>query len=497
MTKNRVIAILLVISLLFLVSCASEKQETITTAPSGIGAKDKDVEQNVLKLPYSANDSLNPFYAVSEVNSQLDAVLFQPLYRIDSNYNEIPVLASGGKVKGNLITVTLNEAYFSDSSRVTSEDVVYSFSKALESGAYASLLYPVESATVRDAETVVFEMTSNNQFALSLLTFPIVKNMTAESRDTVPVGSGPFVAADGNTFEKSSVNTNAKINKIELVDISKAINEIYVLQTGDISFCFDSLHDGSYNKINAVTRSVLMNNLVYLGFNGNKKAFSDPNVRVAVACAVDIEQIAQNAFRGNAVAARLPFNPNWSKSKDISAVLNSASALSLLEKSGYNKLGFEGIRSDGETLLNFEILVNEDNSFRVDAAGMIADALNDLGFRVTVKKVGFETYSKAIANGNFDMYIGEIKLGADMNLDSFFFDGGLCSAGIDSKGETALAYTDLLSSNMTVEAFASVFMRDVPFAPLCFRTGVAASLRGVNLNVETDKWYSDIEHWSY
>ena len=496
MTKNRVVAILLAISLIFLVSC-SKKQETVTTVPSGVGVNDIDVEQNTLLLPYSANDSLNPFYALSEVNSQLDAVLFQPLYRIDSNYNEVPVLASTGKVKGNLITVTLNDAYFSDSSRITSEDVVYSFSKALESNAYASLLYSIDSATVVDGGTVVFEMTGNNQFALSLLTFPIVKNATADDPGTVPTGSGPFVAVSDNTLEKSSVNTNAKIQKIELVDISKAVDETYVLQTGDISFCFDSLHGGSYNKINAVTRSVLMNNLVYLGFNNKNKAFADPNVRSAVACAVDIEKIAQNAFRGNAVATRLPFNPNWSKSKEISAVLNSASALSFLEKSGYNKLGFEGIRSDGETLLNFSILVNEDNSFRVEAAEMIAQALNDLGFRVSVEKVGFETYAKAISNGNFDMYIGEVRLGADMNLDTFFFGDGFCSSGIDSKGETALAYTDLLSSNMTVEAFSTVFMRDIPFAPLCFRTGVAASLRGVNLNIETDKWYSDIEQWSY
>jgi peptide/nickel transport system substrate-binding protein len=496
MIKNRVIVILLVTAILFLASCSKQPEATVT-APSGVGVNDTDKEQNVLKLPYSANDSLNPYFALSEVNSQLDAVLYQPLYKIGSNYNEVPVLALNGKVKGNLITVTLNEAYFSDSSRITPEDVIYSFSKALESKAYASLLYPIESATVGDDGSVVFEMVSANQFALSLLTFPIVKNMTAESADTVPVGSGPFVATDDKTFEKNPVNSNAKIQKIELVDISKAIDEAYVLQTGDISFCFDSLHGGSYNKINAVTRSVLMNNLVYLGFNCNKKAFSDANVRAAVACAVDIEKIAQNAFRGNAVATRLPFNPNWSKAKDISAVLNSASALSYLEKSGYNKLGYDGIRSDGETLLNFKILVNSDNSFRVETAQMIADSLNDLGFRVSVDKVDYERYQKDIADGDFDMYVGEIKLGADMNLDTFFFEGGLCSAGINHEGETAKAYTDVLCENMTVEAFTTVFMRDIPFAPLCFRTGVAASLRGVNLNIETDKWYSDIELWSY
>jgi len=496
MTKNKVVALLLILSLLLLASC-SKKPEAPTTAPSGVGVQEDDKEQNVLKLPYSANDSLNPFFAESEVNSQLDAVLFQPLYKIDSNYNEIPVLASEGKVKGNTITVTLNEAYFSDNSRVTAEDVVYSFTKASESKAYASLLSPIKSALIHDETTAVFELVSNNGYALSLLTFPIVKNVTAEDRDSVPVGSGAFVVSDEKTLVKSEVNKNAKINKIELVDVSKAINEAYVLQTGDISFCFDSLQGGSYTKINAVTRSVLMNNLVYLGFNCENKAFADPNIRAAVASATDIEKIAQNAYRGNAVATRLPFNPNWSKSKDISASLNAASALSYLEKSGYNKLGFEGIRSNGETLLNFDILVNKDNSFRLDAAKLIASSLNELGMRVNVKAVDFEDYAKAISEGDFDMYIGEIKLGADMNLNTFFFEGGLCSKGIDPKGESAIAYTDVLSGNMTVEAFSTVFMRDIPFAPLCFRTGVAASLRGVNLNIQTDKWYSDIEQWSY
>ncbi len=496
MTKFKAVLSLILILSLFLAACSKQPQE-VTTAPSGISALDTDVEQNALKLPFSVNDSLNPFFALSEVNSQLDAVLFQPLYKIDSNYNEVPVLASNGVVKGNLITVTLNEAFFSDKSRITSEDVVYSFTKASESPAYGTLLSSIKSALVRDMSTVVFEMVSNNEFALSLLTFPIVKNMTAEDEDTVPVGSGPFVMADSNTLKKSSVNKNAKLERIELVDVSKAINEAYVLQTGDISFCFDSLHGGAYNKINAVTRSVLMNNLVYLGFNSSNRALADPNVRAAIACAVDIEKIAQNAYGGNAVASRLPFNPNWSKSKDVNAVLNAASTLSYLDKSGYNKLGFDSILSNGETLLEFKLLVNKDNKFRLEAAQMISQALNDLGMKVTVNAVSFESYSSAVEKGSFDMYIGEVKLGADMNLDTFFFEDGLCSIGIDTEGESALAYSEVLSSNMTVEAFSGVFMRDIPFAPLCFRTGVAAYLRGVNLNIETDKWYSNIEQWSY
>ena len=242
---------------------------------------------------------------------------------------------------------------------------------------------------------------------------------------------------------------------------------------------------------------MLMNNLVYLGFDGENKALSDPNVRAAIASATDIEKIAQNAFQGNAVATRLPFNPNWSRSKDLNVSLNFASAVSFLEKAGYNKLGYDSIRSDGDTLLEFKLLVNKDNAARMEAAKMIASSLNDLGMRVTLEAVGFEDYTKAIENGKFDMYLGEVMLGADMNLNTFFLKGGACSHGVDENGESALAYADVLSGNMTVEAFGNVFMRDIPFAPICFRTGIAASLRGVNVNIDTGKWYSNIEQWSY
>jgi len=496
MTKSKLLLILTICLCLLFSACSKNPGEE-NELQTGDSAYQEDVEQNVLKLPYAANDSLNPFYSLSEVNSQLDAVLFEPLYKLDSGYNEIPVLASSGSVKGNSVTVTLTEASFSDGSRVTADDIVYSFAKAKKSNTYSSLVFQFESAVAQDEKTVVFEMNSNNVFALSALTFPIVKNGTAEDKDVIPVGSGPYVVTKDSILEKNALNNKAKINKIELVDVADAVSEAYVLQTGDISFCFDSLHGGSYNKINAVTRNVVMNNLVYLGFNGENAALSDVNVRQAVLCAVNVDEIAQNAFRGNAVATRLPFNPNWSRSKEITPNVTTASAVSFLEKSGYSKLNDDKIRSNGENALAFELLVNKDNKFRVSAANMIRDSLNELGFSIRIRSEDFETYANLIKNNDFDMYIGEVKLGGDMFLGTFFFENGLCSNGINPESESVYAYEDVLSGSMTVEAFSAVFMRDVPFAPICFRTGICASLRGVNLSVETPKWYADIEKWSY
>ena len=490
MRKISTVLILLVSVCLLLCSCNSDVQE-ITTAETGIGVNEQDVEQNILKLPYSANDSLNPFYAESEVNSQLASVLYEGLYKLDSSYNEIPVLASEGKVKGNEIIVTLKKTSFSDSSKVTADDVVYSFNTAKSSGVYSGMLAAATS------DTVVFEMNGFNEYALRLLVFPVVKIGTADDKSSIPTGSGPFITSDGELLTKNPVNNGANIEKIQLVDISKSISEAYALQTGDISFCFDTLQSGSFNKINAVTRSVLLNNMVYIGFNSGTKVLSNPLVRQAIACAVDNEQVVQNTFRGNAVATRIPFNPNWSKTKDINITLNSALAVSYLEKAGFNKEGYAGILSDGEDILALDLVVNKDNAFRNDIAQIVKESLEDLGMKITIVSEGYNSYKDDIESGNFDLYIGEIKLGGDMGLFPFFFSGGSVSAGIDSNGESALCYNELLAGNTTAEAFCDVFIKDVPFAVLCFRTGVAASLRGVNLNVDTPMWYSSIEDWSY
>lgn len=492
---KKIFAILICVTVLFTGCTGKDDGESQT--PTDTVSETQAASQNVLKLPFSDNDSLNPFLAKSEINCQTASLFFQPLYKLDMNYNPVPVLASEGSVSGNSVTVTLSSAVFSDGTSVSASDVVYSFNKAKTSAAYSSLMVNFSSAKASSVGSVTFTLTSPDAFALQSLTFPIVKNGTAEKSDAVPTGSGAYILGEKNLLGRNPYNQSAKIQSVQLVDVSNAVNEAYVLQTGDISFCFDNLQSGSYTKINAVTRSVLLNNLVYLGINSASSALASQNVRVAIASAVDIDNISSSAFQGNAVATRLPFNPNWSKIKDMNYSLTSASAVSLLEKEGYNKLDKNSVRSNGTQSLKFTLVVNSDNAFKVAAANSIASTLNKIGMSVTVQALPFANYNAAIKKGAFDLYIGEIRVPDDMSLNAFFTSSGEAAAGIAQNGEAAQSYASLMGGTVTVQNFCDSFMKDMPFVPLCFRTGVSASLRGVSPSIDTDKWYSNIEDWSY
>lgn len=495
MTKLKKFSVILLCLTLFLTGCTSKPTDETDTGSSAPAVTDAS-KQKILKLPFSENDSLNPFFAQSEINVQLSELMYQSLYKLNMNYEQQPELAVSGSVSGTKVLVSLGSFSFSDGSSVTADDVVYSFNKAKVSVAYASLLGFFASAD-SEGGSVVFNLTKENIFALQCLTFPIVKSGTADNKASVPIGSGAYVLDKNNTLTKNKYNPSAKIGTVQLVDVSNAINEAYVLQTGDISFCFDNLKTGSYTKINAVTRSVLLNNLVYIGLNSASPALADANVRIAIASSVDISNIASNAFQGNAVAGRLPFNPNWSKITGINAELNSAAAVSLLEKAGYNKLDKSSLRSNGTVSLNLKLVVNSGNSFRVAAANSIASSLKKIGIGVTVTSLSFADYSKAIQTGEFDMYIGEVKLPDDMSLNAFFASGGSAASGINLSSGVVSQYYSMLSGALTVQSFSEAFLKDMPFIPLCFRTGISASLRGVNLNIETSRWYNNIEDWSY
>lgn len=498
MKKYKSLIVILICLAVLLGGCKGSgtgEETSDTTTPEVTSA----VSQNILKLPYSNKDSLNPFLGASEVNYQLSELMYQSLYTLNENYEPIAEVALSGSVNGPAISVTLGSFVFSDGSSLSSSDVVYSFNKAKSSTSYANLLSNISSAKAEGTGAVSFKLVTDDIFALSALTFPIVKNGTAEKSDSVPVGSGPYILGEDNSLNINSSyrGTATKIQKIQLVDVSNAVNESYVLQTGDISFCFDALQSGVYTKINAVTNSVLLNNLVFVGINSGNLALSNPNVRLAIASAIDISKITVNAYQGNAVGTRLPFNPNWSKMVDVSVSLNAASSVSLLEKDGYNKLDKSGIRTNGTTSLKFSLLVNADNGFRVQAANIIAASLNEIGMNVVVNSVPFADYNALVKSGGFDLYLGEIKLPENMSLGTFFESGKEGAVGINLSSTVVADYASFKNGTITIQGFCDSFMKDIPFIPLCYRTGVVAHLRGLEINTNTPKWYKNIEGWSY
>ena len=84
-------------------------------------------------------------------------------------------------------------------------------------------------------------------------------------------------------------------------------------------------------------------------------------------------------------------------------------AVAELSEAGYNK-------GNSPKKLSLELLVGKENSFRVAAAGLLKNQLARAGVEIKITELPHTELIKRLKSGKFDLYIGEIRLPANMGL---------------------------------------------------------------------------------
>ncbi len=486
---KKIIALIIVLSLITSVFCGCNKSEENPDDPQVI-TNLGEIGENSLRLAYSKADTLDPFTASMSANIQVLGLIYDGLYKLDKTYNPIPVIAKSSIVSGTTINITINDVWFSDGSVLTPGDILYSFNKAKESPHYAERLRNFISASVSSSNMLVFTLESSDPYALACLTFPVVKN---GSEGDLPVGSGRYSVKTSGETTYLVVNTkksgfNPVIKTITLVPVRDSESVESSLEIGNTGFFYNDLSSGSYSRINAKTVGMGINNFVYLAFNSSSEIFSNPLIRQAVNLAVNRNEITSTAFQAHARATYSPFNPDWHMlaSKDLIIPVDTAKAQQLIAQSGIDI-----------TQKEVSILVNKENGFKLETAEFIANYLRALGFNVILKNYEPQYYTEAIGLGSYDMYIGEIKLTANMDLTPLL--GGSQGYGINPECSSVIRYNQLLGGGCELMDFINTFNEDLPFIPICYRNGAASYTNSMNADFnccDNDVFY-DIETWSF
>ncbi|MBR6702680.1 MAG: hypothetical protein IKI78_06015, partial [Clostridia bacterium] len=139
---------------------------------------------------------------------------------------------------------------------------------------------------------------------------------------------------------------------------------------------------------------------------------------------------------------------------------------------------------------------SSENVFKSEAAEIIADSLEEIGFYVRMKAYEPQAYLYDVNSVAFDMYIGEVKLNRNMDLTPLFT--GEASRGIFETDAALLRYNEFLSGGCELIDFINTFNDDLPFAPLCYRNAVVSytkSMHGDFRCCDADVFY-DIDTWS-
>ncbi len=454
--------------------------------------------KNELRLPVSNTDSLNPYETENEYNLALSTLLFEGLVRVNEDFTYENVIASEISQNGTSVSVKLDTSYvFSDGDSVRAEDVEYSYNAAKESSNFSKQLSNFDEISVV-GNTVSFELKEPDKFAALCLDFPILK-MPADEDDKSIIGSGRY-KIDGVSYlvfnERWKNEEMPLVKKIRLVNMLDTASGAESVETGTISFYFQKMNNGTYLRKNVKVHETGMTNLVFVGLNSNNEHLKNAEVRQAISLMIPKQTIAEKSYLGYAEVAETPFYPAWKELDGIKTQDKSQAqieAAELLESAGYSR---DNALKD---VMRLRIIVNSENAFQISAAENVASSLKSIGINAVIEKVSFDSFLGRLQRGEYEIYIGEIKLQKNMSLKPFLSYGGGASYGIDTSSKLSSMYSDFLAGNVQMQKFIDYFDVAVPFVPVCFRNGIEMytnEMTAEKFGTVNDS-FENIYSWSY
>ena len=133
-----------------------EGQEVLPTQPT-------EAENQDLVLAYYPDRPLNPYKTADFTNRTLFSLIYQGLFTTDSNYNTEPLLVRSYTMSEDMRTYTfyIDNATFSDGTRLTIHDVLASLQAAMESNVYNARFSHVREMEISSDGGLVFRLNTS------------------------------------------------------------------------------------------------------------------------------------------------------------------------------------------------------------------------------------------------------------------------------------------------------------------------------------------------
>lgn len=480
--KHRFAALALSALLLLLSGCGEAPADASPTpeATPTPSVQPTAVLSTQFALPCYPDAGFHPISGTNRVNLELAGLMYDGLYALDEQFQAQPALAASHTVSADSATwtITLRQGVtFSDGSPLTAQDVVYSLNLARQSALYQYRLSAINSITAGDG-TVTITLSLPNGALDTLLDVPILK----ESAAAVPPGTGPYVMeGTGNDLtlrrrDESWRAADTMPETIQLRAISGNDALISSFDTGDISLVNTDLtgtgspgFSGNYETTDYSTASLL-----YVGFNTASGPCQDAAVRRALSYGMDRTTITRAILAHHASATPLPVHPDSPLYDEALATQLSyapQTLAQLLEEAGWSNSG-SGYSKNGQSL-SLTLLVSQDNAYRCDVADELERQLESVGIDVTVDKRPWDQFLTALSAGEFDLYLGEIRLTSDFTFAPLLSGGNLNYGQFSDWTTTTLHAAFRAAQGEARKAAASALYEQLgaqmPFTALCFK----------------------------
>lgn len=505
---KRIIALGLCAAIMFsLFGCKDNKKDNgeITEPVSNVSTASEDAD---FTIPYIRTSSLNPFKTDVDANLHIATLLYDSLFSVDNTFKAVPLIADSYSKNGTKIDVKLKSVRFTDGTALTADDVVYSFTEAKKSANYGSYLENLSDCSKVSSSEVVFTLRSNNPYEVANLFFPIIKKADTNSDiESIPVGSGRYTVITENGLKFLYYNKDRlggykpKYNKIGFKDSSDTSSISTLFAVGNVDIHCENFSEGIFVRYTGTPFNKEMTHFTFLGINSDKAVFDNRKVRRAISLLLDREDIASVSFSGLATATSTPFSPKFYGIEGCtlpSMKQDKEAAIALLNEAGFSKINSDGVRCSDTQTLSLSLAVNRENTFRVAVAKNIQNALEQANIKVTISENTYNSYIENVENGNYDIYVGEVRLANSFDLTHFFDGANDISVGINLEGSTAKRYREFENGSIGMQALIDTYADDLPFISIAFRHGVAIRSDKIKTDIKpiVSDYFYNIDEWT-
>lgn len=350
MRKVKVIALLLSFTMVFTLFAGCGKTPKTSDNQGGNSSQTGGVKKGgTLVLAQGAEPiTLIPDGKPDDNDIMLEQNVFNRLLKTNNNQEVILDLATGYEVSEDGLTYTFHlpkNVKFHDGKPMTSDDVKFTFDEIIKQKAFAATsLSSVKEVTCPDDYTVVFTLSKIDAGFLGVLAYngtSILPRHVYEGLDwmgkdsmVTPVGTGPFKYSEWNKGVNMVLVRNDDfylgpdlpyLDKIVISFIPDANTAMQSFYNGELDVLGIIPPSTEYDKLlsssNITCDKVIYPSRFYVGFNMAKAPFNDINFRLAVAHAVNSDDMINKALKNIGMKSTEYMSPlfDWAVNHDENA----------------------------------------------------------------------------------------------------------------------------------------------------------------------------------
>ncbi len=476
------------------------------------GSSDKEID--VLRVAIPAGPvTLDTRISTDAVGEKIDHLICDGLMKLDDSMNVVPNLAERyERISDTSYRFFLRGGVkFHDGSPLTAEDVAYTYQSIIDGeivSAYRSVFERIKGIVIESPLVIRIDLKEVYAPFLTMLKRGIVSKSVAKKLGSAfgmsPVGSGPYKLVKFIPDEVVELVANKdyygqvpKTPRLRFEVIKDDNVRVLKLLKGDIDLVQNDIPPLLIDRLlkDENLRKVEDTGIVisYMGMNLTDDVLKKEKVRLAIAYAIDRDEIIAHRWRGLAVKANSILSPgNWAYDNNLSTYeYNPKKAGKLLDEAGYP------ISKDSKK--RFEITLKTSTvKSRVDIARMIAKQLGRVGIGVKVEPYEWGTFYKDVKSGNFQTYT---LSWVGVTEPDIFYD--ICESkqvppnGLN-RGRFSDAKVDVLvtEGRLTLDEakrkriyaeVQKILLKKLPFIPLWYEKNVAIfqkNLSGVSLRMD-------------